>query len=174
MLTGAQQGVLRGALLAIAVSAASLATAILYAPISPHTHAAGLDAWQAGLRWDLLLLVLLAGNIGFLANHRFLTPEDIDAGAALHGSARAFAYKSALQNTLEQTVLALGVHTLWAFIVPAQRQGAAVAVAAFLFAIGRGFFWHGYIHGAAARSFGFALTFYPSLIMLVLTCFWLV
>lgn len=171
MLSGTQKGVMRGAALAMAVSAASLAVAIRCPPFSQHTPVAGLDAWQAGLRWDLLLVVLLAGNIGFLANHRFLTPEDIDAGAVMQGSARAFAYKSALQNTLEQTVLALSVHTLWAFIVPAPRQGAAVAMAAVLFAIGRAFFWHGYIHGAVARSFGFGLTFYPSLIMLALTCF---
>ena len=31
-----------------------------------------------------------------------------------------------------------------------------------LFCVGRASFWLGYRHGAAARAFGFALTFYPS------------
>lgn len=36
----------------------------------------------------------------------------------------------------------------------------------FLFVIGRILFRRGYAKGAAARSFGFALTYYPSLLML--------
>ena len=125
MLTDTQKGVMRGAVLAIAVSVAGIAAAMLWPPLSPPMPTAGLAAWQAALRWDLALVVLLAGNIAFLANHRFLTPEDIDAGAVMLGSARAFAYKAALQNTLEQTGLALGVHTMRAFLVPAQRQGGS-------------------------------------------------
>lgn len=170
MLTDTQKGVIRGMLLAVVVSAVGLAAAIWWPPFSQQTATSGFEAWPAALRWDLVLVILLAGNIGFLANHRFFTPEDIDAGAVMQGTERAFAYKSALQNTLEQTVLALAVHTMWAFMVPAHRQGAAVAAAVLMFLVGRVFFWHGYMRGAAARSFGFALTFYPTIMMLVLVC----
>ena len=48
-----------------------------------------------------------------------------------------------------------------------QAWQAAVPVAVILFVIGRVLFWRGYAHGAPARALGFALTFYPSVVMLV-------
>jgi hypothetical protein len=39
--------------------------------------------------------------------------------------------------------------------------------AAILFLIGRILFFLGYAEGAASRAFGFALTFYPTLMLLV-------
>ena len=45
---------------------------------------------------------------------------------------------------------------------------AAVPAAAILFFLGRLLFWRGYSHGAPARALGFALTFYPTVVMLVL------
>ena len=41
-------------------------------------------------------------------------------------------------------------------------------LAPMLFLIGRITFFAGYARGAATRSFGFALTFYPSVMLLVL------
>ena len=43
-----------------------------------------------------------------------------------------------------------------------ERAGAAT-----LFVIGRVLFWRGYASGAPARALGFALTFYPQVVMLV-------
>jgi len=39
--------------------------------------------------------------------------------------------------------------------------------AAILFVFGRILFWRGYARGAPARALGFALTFYPTLAMLL-------
>jgi uncharacterized membrane protein YecN with MAPEG domain len=75
--------------------------------------------------------------------------------------------QATLQNTLEQTVLALGTHAIWALTMPRAWQGV-IPVAAILFAIGRLLFWRGYAAGAGARALGFALTFYPTLIMILL------
>jgi uncharacterized membrane protein YecN with MAPEG domain len=36
-----------------------------------------------------------------------------------------------------------------------------------LFFLGRVLFWQGYVRGAPARALGFALTFYPTVAMLV-------
>ena len=40
--------------------------------------------------------------------------------------------------------------------------GALLITLAAMFGAGRLLFWWGYVRGAAARAFGFALTFYPS------------
>jgi uncharacterized membrane protein YecN with MAPEG domain len=44
-----------------------------------------------------------------------------------------------------------------------------VPMAALLFVVGRISFFAGYAHGAPSRAFGFALTFYPTALMLVAT-----
>ena len=106
-------------------------------------------------------------NIGLLARHRFFTPEDIDGGGLTKGTPQAQVLQSTLQNTLEQTVLGLSTHIVWAVTMPPSWQ-TAVAAAAILFFVGRVLFWRGYVHGASARALGFALTFYPSVGMLIL------
>jgi uncharacterized membrane protein YecN with MAPEG domain len=106
-------------------------------------------------------------NIGLLARHRFFTPDDIDGGGLTKGTQQAQVLQSTLQNTLEQAVLAVSVHAMWAAVMPETWQ-AAVAAAAILFVVGRVFFWRGYAQGAPARALGFALTFYPSVAMVLL------
>jgi uncharacterized membrane protein YecN with MAPEG domain len=49
-----------------------------------------------------------------------------------------------------------------------QTWQAAVPISAILFLVGRVLFWRGYAQGAPARALGFALTFYPSVAMLLL------
>ena len=44
---------------------------------------------------------------------------------------------------------------------------AAVPAAVILFVVGRALFWRGYASGAPGRALGFALTFYPQVVMLV-------
>ena len=114
----------------------------------------------------LLLAVPLAICIARLARHRFFNTDDIDAAAVQHSSNRARILQSILQNTLEQSVLAAFTYLAWAFTVPAKRV-MTIALAACLFFIGRLLFIAFYEKGAAARSFGFALTFYPTAIMLL-------
>jgi hypothetical protein len=171
MLTDKQSGVLRGMLVGLAITIVSVALAMhgTLTPLRP-----GADATFAYvMKWDLLVLACLAINIGLLARHRFFTPDDIDGGGLTAGTSTADILQSMLQNTLEQTMLALGVHLAWAMITP-QAWLPAVAVAAILFAIGRVLFWRGYASGAPARALGFALTFYPSVVMLLVMAGWLV
>jgi len=118
------------------------------------------------LRWDVLLVVWLAASIAMLARHRFFTPADIDGGGLSDGTPTAKVLQSVLQNTLEQVVLALSVHLIWAATMPRQWQAAIPAAATFFF-VGRALFWRGYAHGAPARALGFALTFYPTVALLV-------
>ena len=102
-----------------------------------------------------------------LARERFFNPADIDGGAlSIHGSAKANILQSILQNTLEQSVLAIVVYLFWATVMPA-RFLSVISSAAVLFLLGRIFFALGYAKGAPARSTGFALTFFPTMLMLI-------
>ena len=119
------------------------------------------------LKWDLLVLIVLAANIGSLARHRFFTPDDIDGGDLTSGTPKAHVYQSVLQNTLEQVVLAIGVHVVWAVSLPIGWL-ASIPAAAVLFVVGRILFIAGYERGAPSRALGFAMTFYPSVLMLIM------
>lgn len=165
MLSAKQAGVLKGMVAALVLTAIGFAWTILAAPAALMPGPRG--AIAHALAWDALVVACLALNIGILARHRFFTPEDIDGGGLTAGSATARLLQATLQNTLEQAVLAVGVHAAWAAAMPADWQ-AAVPFAVLAFVAGRIAFWAGYRTGAPGRAFGFAATFYPSVIMLVL------
>ena len=90
----------------------------------------------------------------------------IDGGGLSRGSEAANVLQSTLQNTLEQSVLAVLVHLAWSVLLPATWI-SAIPAAVILFLCGRVLFLRGYRGGAASRAIGFALTFYPSVLMLV-------
>src|SRR5438128_2262774 len=60
----------------------------------------------AGLAPAAILFI----SIARLAKHRFTTPQDIDGGGLTEGTERAKLLQALLQNTLEQTVLAIPVY----------------------------------------------------------------
>ena len=62
-------------------------------------------------------------------------------------------------------MLAIPVHMCWAATMPRAAQ-AAIPFAAMCFFVGRVLFVFGYARGAAARSMGFAMTFYPTVAMI--------
>lgn len=167
MLSEKQIGVLKGMATGLAISVAALSFAVFAQPQALLPVAAQ-DPLRFSLTWDTLVVGCLAFNIALLARHRFFVPDDIDGGGLTNGTSAARILQATLQNTLEQTVLALSVHLIWASTMPRNWQ-AAVPVKACLFAIGRILFWRGYKDGAPARALGFALTFYPSVAMLLTT-----
>lgn len=155
-------------LLGLVFTLLALALAIVAAPgvLLPGDNDA-VSAIAHALLWDILLVLWLAANIAMLARHRFFTPADIDGGGLSDSTSTARILQSILQNTLEQVVLALSVHLVWAATMPWRWQ-AAIPAAAMLFFLGRALFWRGYARGAPARALGFALTFYPTVAMLVM------
>jgi MAPEG family len=165
-LTDKQTGVLKGMGAAAFVAVAGLAIAV-FVPVPEALR--GLDAAARvvfALKCDAMVFAALGVSIGLLARHRFFTPLDIDGSALSSGSDKAHLLQAILQNTLEQGVLAVGAHLAWAAGMPAGAI-AAVPAAVGMFLVGRITFAAGYRHGAPARAFGFALTFYPTMIMLV-------
>lgn len=125
------------------------------------------------LKADLVIVLWLGLSIGRLARHRFFTPEDIDGGGVTQGTETANVLQATLQNTLEQTVLAVLAHTIWAVTMPVAWV-STIPAAVILFLIGRVLFLRGYAGGAPSRAIGFALTFYPSILMLVVIVFWVI
>jgi len=72
-----------------------------------------------------------------------------------------------LQNTLEQSCLAVPVYIATAIVAPATVLSVVPAAAAMFF-VGRLLFFAGYANGAPSRAYGFALTFYPTVLLLLL------
>jgi hypothetical protein len=106
--------------------------------------------------------------VALMARHRFFSSDDIDGAGLTNASAPAKVLQSLIQNTLEQTVLAISAYGAWLFLGPASSSGVIVYCAC-LFSIGRLLFFVTYARGAAARALGFGLTFYPTVGVFMLT-----
>lgn len=165
-LSDKQRGVVRGMLVAVAVTLVVLGGALVLHPVvlPPGTTDGGRIAFA--LKMDSVIAFWLVLSIGRLARHRFFTPEDIDGGGLCPGTDKAHVLQAVLQNSLEQTVLAVLAHLAWVVIMPISAI-AAIPAAVFLFLCGRVLFVQGYAAGAPSRALGFGLTFYPSVLMLL-------
>ena len=168
-LTDKQRGVLKGMTIGAATSLVVIIAAILLGPALLSPEASAGERLAFALKADAFLALWLGVSIGLLARHRFFTPADIDGGGLSQGSETAKVLQATLQNTLEQTVLAVLVHLAWATLMPVSWI-AAIPAAAILFLSGRVLFVRGYRGGAPSRAVGFALTFYPSMLMLLFVC----
>ncbi len=108
--------------------------------------------------------------IARLAKHRFFTPDDIHGSGLTDGTDRAKYLQALLQNTLEQSALAVPVYFATAVVAPMDWL-PVVPAAALMFLTGRLAFFAGYANGAPARAFGFAFTFYPTALLIVLLAY---
>ncbi|MEH3047455.1 MAPEG family protein [Sphingomonas adhaesiva] len=150
-----------------AAMAAALATALVVLGVALARAGVAqpfIERLRVTFHADLFVLLCLAAAIGDVARRRFLSARDIAGATAPDASADVLAARAILQNTLEQAVLATGAHL--ALTATFERSATPVAALAGLFVAGRVLFHAGYRQGAAARAFGFALTFYPSVLAL--------
>ena len=130
-----------------------------------------MDGKLVVLGWSLLIPCLfLIGSIARIAKHRFFSSVDIDSSAATPSSLKLACLQAILQNTLEQTVLAMVVYLLWILMTPSVWL-SVLPLSACCFLAGRILFFKGYHRGAVSRALGFALTFYPLVMMFVLILF---
>ncbi len=172
-LTEKQRGVLRGIVIGAIVTIIVVIGTTLLGPylLSQDTSISGRIGFA--LKADLIIAIILAVSIGRLARHRFFNPDDIDGGGLTQGTETANMLQATLQNTLEQTVLAVLVHITWAVTMPVGYVSTILA-AVILFCVGRVLFVRGYSGGAPSRAIGFALTFYPSILMLAIIVLWVI
>jgi hypothetical protein len=161
-----QLGVMRGMGLAILTAVAAFAFSAAYGSriwtIGPDLASrASLASWAVVFPAFALFVC-----IARLAKHRFFTPADIHGSGLTGGTDKAKLLQALLQNTLEQSCLALPVYFATSIVAPASLLAVVPAAAAMFFA-GRLFFFAGYAKGAPARAFGFGLTFYPTVLLLL-------
>jgi len=164
-LTEQQKGVVRGVIQAVVLSVVGLCGVSLLLPLNvlPVDEAGARLAWA--LQWALLPVFTLMVSIARVGNYRFYSPEDIAGSGLTSGTAQVKVLRAVLQNTLEQTVLAVAAYMIWAVVMPHYWLGS-IAIAALLFVAGRILFTRGYTRGAAGRAMGFGLTAYPTFGML--------
>lgn len=160
-----QAGVLRGISLAAGVTVSAFALILVFQPAVIDNNMIESRITFASIS-VLIVTLCLAASIAALARHRFFSAEDIDGGSST-STEEARLLQSILQNTLEQTVLAIPAYFLFAVLAPLSWLGM-LPVAALLFLIGRILFWRGYAQGAARRAVGFGLTFYPTVLLLLI------
>lgn len=110
--------------------------------------------------------ILVACCVTRLAAQRFFNPQDIDCLLGTIQSEKAATYQRILQNTLEQSFLASCAYFSWG-MMPRPSYLSVLPAAALLFVMGRVLFILGYQRGATGRSLGFALTFYPTVLLFV-------
>jgi hypothetical protein len=163
-----QLGVAVGMFIGLALTVAGFVSPRFWSgfPRAPADVQGLLTLWAAT---SLVVAFWVFVSIARLARHRFFSPQDIDGGASNEGSERARLQQSVLQNTLEQAFLAVVAYAAWLFLAEPFWRALPVLFAAY-FSVGRFLFFAGYAHGAPARALGFALTFYPTvgLILLIL------
>jgi hypothetical protein len=158
-------------LVAASMLAAVLATAAAF-PLADHywPGSTGMPTGERLLlaaKTDLFVVLALVIAISDVARRRFLSPPDIQGSSEAPGSAPMRHASAFLQNTLEQAAVAVPAHVALALFY----RGSAAIIPLFgtFFCIGRLLFRIGYPHGAAARAFGFAITFYPSVAALIVS-----
>ena len=164
-----QKGVLTGMASAVAIVVVVLALAIALRPVALLPLGSGLDgrlAWAA--MWLILPALCLLVAIARLAGHRFTTPQDIDGSGLTEGSETARVAQAVIQNTLEQALLAALVYGAYCATM-SRGWLAAIPAAAVLFVLGRLLFALGYRRGAPSRALGFALTFYSTVALALIT-----
>jgi hypothetical protein len=165
-LTKTQNGVLWRMVIGVLIAIAIVTYGSFFNWLSLGSAATVTERLTIAIQSLLLPVVFLVISVGRLAKHRFFTPEDIDSDGYSQDTERAMILQSILQNTLEQFCIASTVYLAWAVIMPADTA-SVIPLAAVAFSIGRILFFAGYSRGAASRAFGFTLTFYPSVVMLI-------
>jgi hypothetical protein len=164
-LTDKQKGVVRGVIPAALITVVGLCGVSLLLPLNalPLDEPGARLAWA--LQWSLLPVLTLVIAIARVANYRFYTPEAIDGSGLTEVTAQSRVLQAILQNTLEQSLLAVTAYSIWSVVMP-HHWLRSIAVAALLFVTGRLLFARGYACGAPGRAMGFGLTAYPSFGML--------
>lgn len=111
--------------------------------------------------------LVMAAMVGRLAQRRFFDDAIIDGGA-LTGAAEVD--RRVLVNTTEQLVLALCIWPAAAVMLGGHGPGVIVTLGV-AFAVARLTFWAGYHLAPPLRAFGFAASFYPT-VLVALWAFW--
>jgi hypothetical protein len=120
--------------------------------------------------WTLALAFLFPGivmalMVGRIAVRRFFDDDALEGAGFAPGSGAEIDAR-VLQNTFEQLVLALALWPVTGFILAANGPGVILCLG-IGFALMRGLYWIGCHMSPLLRAFGFAATFYPTVMALI-------
>ena len=115
------------------------------------------DRLTFALRWDFLVLFWLLACVRSVAQGRFWSAADRDGSAHAEPSGSIAVRAAVLQNSLEQTVLAVGGHLILASVLRGPEL-ILIPLLVLLYLGGRVAFAVGYSRRPTARAFGMALT----------------
>lgn len=160
VMTEEQKGVALGALSAAVASVIVLGVSYYF--LSELLVQLSLSAREA----SALIALALLFTIGHIGNKRYFHEDIIQGQAYDKPGNRLQIDKAVLQNTLEQTILAITVYGGLEAITP-DLALLLLPGLVFLFLLGRLFFTICYAKGAHGRAFGFGLTFYPTVFAFV-------
>lgn len=163
-----QRGVLRGSMAALLVCAVALGMAHLLLPRLVRFPAGDLESvltfWAGS---SLFVVFWIMVGVRMVSNGRRHSAQDIRGAAYAAPSPRIAVPAAFLQNTLEQAVVMMV--TQFAMLMVLREVAMPLILASVvLFSVGRVAFFVSYPKGAAARSFGMALTAVPSVVAFVL------
>lgn len=160
MLSREQRKILRNMLLAMLIALILVAISAMY-PVG----------WRLSrIQYYFLALILPTCSyvigIARIASLRFFD-ESVSNPLIAAENLRLSIMKQYLNNTHEQLFFAVIVYALLSWGLPLEHI-YLVLLFSICFIVGRLLFANGYSHGAGARSLGFALTFYSSVVGLVI------
>jgi len=151
--------VISGSAAAIATCVVVLVAGYAWLPGAAFGLHAGMDAGERiafALEADILVFLWLAWCVRRVSSGRFRSPADIRGSAYARPSPAIAVQAAVLQNSLEQTVLAVGARLGLAAVVRGDEL-VPIPLLVLLYLAGRISFAAGYPNGAGARSFGMAL-----------------
>ncbi len=160
-----QKGILRGGALALLLAVGTMTAAWLWLPPAFVGIEEGLSAGDRlayALKAEFPVFLWLAGAIRAVSSGRFRSPADIRGSAYGLPSDRLAIPAAVLQNSLEQTVLFVGVHLILSVVLRDAELVLLPAMVA-IYLAGRIAFAWGYSRGASGRAFGMVLTAAPAL-----------
>jgi len=165
-LTSDQAGVVRGIILGIFATLFIVFGGIQWNPFG-YSASINLEArLESSVAYLAIPGLFLSLSIGRLAKRRFLSSKDINGSGLSVASDSAKILQALIQNTLEQTVLAVIAYFTWIVVMPSNWL-SVVPLAAITFGLGRVIFFIGYKYGAPGRVLGFTLCFFPSVAILI-------
>ena len=156
MITPERRGVAQG-------MAAGLLVAIVALAIGLNTGAIGAPTETLGAAVAILGL-WAAAAVGNVARLRFFASAAIGGAVGGDDPPAIRIARAVSQNTVEQAVIAGFAYAALTYVA---GSAGTIALLVGCFSVGRVLFWAGYPRGAVARAFGFALTFYPSVLALL-------
>ncbi len=166
-----QWGIVRRSALALVATGLVMGGAYFWVPgrmFGLHDAMSSGDRLVFAVKWNLPVLLWLAYCLRAVSSGRFREPAD-RKGSAYGEPTPPLAVRIAiLQNSLEQTVLAIGSSLLLAAVLRGDEL-VLIPAAVTLYLAGRVTFASSYPRGAAARAFGMALTAGPLIVSSILS-----